>query len=165
MLVLLYILFCLLSPGLLLLPPLSPYEAVQRGLSYGSSPVSCIDQGLWAPECSNGIFMQFRTTSRAVTVHTILFYFFLRIFEINNAFNLSVWFLLLSPGLLLTFPPLTKANCADTAENGQYCPEVTSPGSACLQCQSWFLSKSTSFSRILIHGLVYCTIVYLTSNV
>ena len=89
-----FILFCILSPGMYLVPPLSPYEAVDRGISYGANPQSCIDLGQWVPECKSNSLFQYRTSSRGVITHSLKFYGLLRFLGYEEAFNLSILFLL-----------------------------------------------------------------------
>ncbi len=147
------------------MPSLSAYEGVSRGLSYGTVPVSCIDEGQWREECSNGIFLQWQTSTRAIVVHSILFYIVLRLFNTYNSISITILFTLLNPGLLLTFPGLSAKECTNVSENGSYCVDLTKASAACEQCQSYFLSKSTNALRILIHGLVFVSFLKLSGTV
>ena len=148
----------------MLFPTLDAYEAVTRGLSYGTNPQSCIDQGQWAPQCSNNFIWNWQTSSKAVVVHSILLYIVLRILRYQNQINLCVLFVLLSPGLLLTLPALTANECTGVSESGSYCTAIQSPGAACLQCQSILFSKSTNLARVLLHGMLFVLLAKISGN-
>ena len=171
----LVLLFIVFSPGMVLtLPSLNPQEAVDRGISYGTdgSTHSCITSGHWttldlSDNCSRArsLFFSGQTSNRAIFIHSIIVYIIMKfIFHSSEPIKISVLFLLLSPGLILTLPALSASRCASkgVAENGHYCNKAIVETSACKMCQSITSSYSTDYWRVIIHSLIFALILYLS---
>lgn len=157
--------FIVLSPGVILtLPRISPSQAVKKGLSYLNNDLatSCIDSGQWANECSKfkRVFFSGQTSQTSVYVHTIV-YFLLTLcmhnLSMTNRLYFSILFLILSPGMFLSLPGMTKHDCAynGVAEGTFFCDAVATPLAACKNCQSWIMSDFTSWQQVIIHSLLF----------
>jgi hypothetical protein len=170
-------LFVILSPGLLLtLPPLTKDNATTIGVSYGAAgaAASCTT-GDYATEtqCSDAtrFFVSGYTSVLAIVIHTLVFAVLvnylpemvgLKSFSFNAVAVLSVLFLLLSPGLVLTLPALGKVECGinhkNIADGTDFCDAITTIDSTtpnCKKCTSFWNSGFTSLPATLVHAIVF----------
>lgn len=187
-------LFVLLSPGLVLtIPGLAQSTIEDLGVAFtsGASTVTYCDPTTTAQtNCKKptNIFASGYTSSIAVLVHTIVFaavlYFLIPAvgFEAlsgTRILALSVIFGLLQPGLLLTLPALSAADCGQTGKhiadsnasgvefyceglNG-FAPGTTFTSTAfpnCTKCTSWFNSGQSTLLPVLVHSIVYGLLIY-----
>jgi hypothetical protein len=181
------ILFIILSPGLILtIPGLSDGGITNMGVAFGSGPaVACPDAT--PPVEANckkptQILASGYTHILAIFIHAAVFaviLYFLPMWlglgrlDINAILVLTALFVLLSPGLLLTLPPLSKNQCGEGNQNvaestgteiGNYCDAITTITSSntpnCAKCTSWWTSNQTGFVPILVHALVFGILAY-----
>jgi hypothetical protein len=156
--------FIILSPGVFLtIPPLSQSQAVKKGLSYLDTGLasSCIDMGQWNLECLKykKVFFSGQTSQFSVYFHTIIFFLYLTLFKIsfNERLYFSILFLILSPGMFLSLPGMTKEDCAraGVAEGRLFCDAVIQPLAACRNCQSILMSDFTSWQQVIVHATLF----------
>jgi len=189
-------LFVILSPGLLLtLPALSQTAAIDKGYAYGGTLDTDPATGFCAAAtfstnevCKKhvGFWTSNETSPVAVVVHSVVFaialimiqkQFFLGSFLTTNAIIvLSVLFGVLSPGLVVTLPNLSKAECgktgrgvADTVSSVvTYCNNIatiTSANENCHKCISVGGSGFTSPVAIIVHAILFGVIAaFLVNN-
>lgn len=183
-------LFVILSPGLLLtLPALSLGDIQSKGISTGAagSATLCASVATGA-NCikAHDVWASGYTSHAAVLVHSLVFalvlymlpqYVGLRTFDNSSILTMTALFAVLSPGLLLTLPALTKVDCgidgkkvaeADGANQNEYCDAIAPITSAaapkCNQCTSWFGSNHTAVVPVLVHSLVFGTAAYFVAK-
>jgi len=179
-------LFVILSPGLLLtIPPLSLDEITKKGVSYedgsGGAAEACTSvtgTGVEA-ECkkAHDLFASGYTSQVAVLLHALVFaaalYFLpqnigLRTFDNTSILVMAGLFAVLSPGLLLTLPSLSKTDCGvgkkNIADDGEFCDAIDTITEAaapnCKKCTSVFASGHTGVVPVIVHGLVFGTVAY-----
>jgi hypothetical protein len=185
-------LFIVLSPGLLLtLPALTKTQGAEKGYSYGGTeddPAGlCSSSTAWVDQddCKKhlGIWTSNETTGTAVAVHTIVFAVALLMIQkqydlgsylsTSAVFVLSGLFALLSPGLIVTLPSLSKNECGFTgrkvADGDEYCNAITTITEAahpnCFKCTSLWGSGFTSPVAIIVHGILFGLLAaWLTNN-
>ena len=182
-------LFVILSPGLLLtLPQLSLDEMTKKGVSYDSgsgTAVACtnITTAPVEPECkkAHDLFASGYTSQVAVLVHALVFaaalYFLpqnvgLRTFDNTSILVMAGLFALLSPGLLLTLPALSKEECGmgkkNIADDGEFCevidPITQAAAPNCKKCTGVFASGHTGVLPVVVHGLVFGTAAYFVAR-
>lgn len=170
-------LFVILSPGLLLtLPALSKENVDTLGVSHGTGSATPCGTGDYSayPQCSDAtrFFTSGYTSVLAVVIHTIVFAILvnylpemvgLKNFSFNAVAVLSVLFLLLSPGLILTLPALSKIECGfnhkNVADGADFCeaiPTITAAANPnCHKCTSIWNSGFTSLPAVLVHAIVF----------
>ena len=175
MLWILFLGFIVLSPGVILtIPNISPAQAVKKGLSYLNNDLatSCIDSGQWAVECAKykRIFFSGQTSQISVYAHTIVFFLFtlcLPDVSMTNRLYFTIAFLILSPGMFLSIPGMTKQDCAanGVAEGTFFCDAVVTPLAACKNCQSWIMSDFTSWQQVVVHSLVFVFLCFTIEKV
>jgi len=175
-------LFIVLSPGLLLtLPALTKTQGAEKGYSYGGTATDpaglCSASTNWVTQddCKRhlGVWTSNETTGTAVAVHTVVFALVLimlqKQFDLGSylstsaVFVLSGLFALLSPGLIVTLPSLSKNECGFTgrkvADDDEYCNNITTITEAaapnCDKCTSLWGSGFTSPVAIIVHGILF----------
>lgn len=193
-------LFIILSPGLILtIPGLSQSNITDKGVSYGLTPVTlCTASSTAESQCKKPtqVLTSGYTSVTAVLVHTLVFAVLLYILppalglrqpSAQAVIGAAVLFLLLSPGLILTLPPLTAGNCgynnqniaddsgggvlkycyadagtgADAFPPGQQFTSATTPN--CQKCTSWWASGYTGFLPIVVHAAVFGLLAYIAA--
>ena len=169
-------LFVILSPGLLLtLPALTKENVNTIGVSYGAAgaATACPSSGDYTEagkeHCADAVkvFVSGYTSVLAIVIHTLVFAVLinylpqivgLKGFSFNAVAVLSILFLLLSPGLLLTLPALGKVECGENhrniADGVDYC-NVDDTGDNCKKCASVWNSGFTSLPAVLVHAIVF----------
>jgi len=187
-------LFVILSPGLLLtLPPLSQKATNAKGVSYEGEGVTVCpannDVEFKAQaHCTKAtdIFVSGYTDIPAVFVHAVVFaallYYLpkqmgLKALSTQALVALVALFVLLSPGLLLTLPALTKTECGENNKNvsdnddgtQRYCDAITLPFTSaaypkCHKCTSFWISGFTSVPAVLVHGVVFGALTYVAAT-
>ena len=199
-------LFIILSPGLILtLPGRSQSEAVNIGVGYldGSAATFCSTSPdtFTEPECAKATsaWTSGYTWVGSVVVHALIFMAILQwIPIIANWFGiemkmvpffylvfLGLLFVALSPGVLLTLPPLTAGQCGEgtlnimdnpptSPANPKFCAGATdgfAPGTSftsdypnCRRCTSVWLSQSTTWISIVVHSIVYVLLAWLVGR-
>lgn len=176
-------LFVILSPGLILtLPPLSKDQINTIGVSHGAAgaAVTCSATLTYTDDsCKKAerFFVSGYTSLLAIVVHALVYALLLnfvpemvglKAFGFNAIAVLSVLFLLLSPGLILTLPALTKIDCGinqkNIADAGDYCDAVTVSTSTpnCEKCTRVWNSGFTSLPAVLVHTLVFGGVAWFT---
>lgn len=188
-------LFVILSPGLLLtLPTLSQTTITDLGVSYTSGPnvETCDGTVVGEANCDKPkkILASGYTWPLAVLVHTLVFaavLFFLvpalgiPSFTTQAVVVFSVLFGVLTPGLLLTLPPLSAVDCGETgkfisdvdpqdAPNQLFCAGVNGfpSGTAfdstdypnCHKCTSFWMSSQTNLLPVVVHAAVFGIVSY-----
>jgi len=182
-------LFVVLSPGLLLtLPPLSETDVQKKGISFGGTKDTAgtvCTPGSSNPICLNAksVWASMQTGIFPVLVHAVVFY--LTLYMVQKQFPqngylsmkslviLSVLFAVLSPGLLITLPALSKSDCGfnnqnvtatDGATTRFYCNatafDTGALGAECKKCTSTFASGFSSPLAIIVHSVVFGVLVY-----
>lgn len=166
-------LFVLLSPGLLLtLPALSKDNVASLGVAHDAGVQCGTGDYTGYTNCENAIriFTSGYTSLLAIVVHTLVFAVLinylpevvgLKAFSFNAVAVLSVLFLLLSPGLILTLPALGKVECGENQKNiadgGAYCDAITIDDTTphCKKCTRVWNSGFTSLPAVLVHAVVF----------
>lgn len=191
-------LFVLLSPGLLLtLPPLTPSEVNQKGIAKpgtGDAAVFCSSTTgtdyTTETNCKKAanLFMSGQTSPLSAVVHAAVFgaavvmlpsvVSSVKPFTSQQVLAFAALFFVLSPGVLLTLPALTKQQCgvdkkvADfttTLANGAYtaapkfCDSITTLDAGhgnCTKCTSVFSSRFTNALPVAVHAAVFGALLY-----
>lgn len=173
-------LFIILSPGLLLtLPTLSLDDLTKKGISYLDSgdATQCVafDDGASCQK-AHDFWASGYTTTAAVIVHALVFgvvlymvpqYVGLRSFDTTTIAAFSVLFAVLSPGLILTLPGLSKIDCGEghknVADGTSFCDaiaNITTAEPKCHTCTSWFASGHTNVVPVVVHSLVFGALAF-----
>ena len=184
-------LFIILSPGLLLtIPPLSLTELENKSIGSGTaSNFAICEDTTTAENCKKAasLFASGYTSVPAVLVHGLVFalalyflpqYIGLRKFGSQGILVLSVLFVALSPGFLLTLPALSKTACGITGKHvgettgpqaTEYCDAITTITKAnnpkCHKCTSVWMSGFTDVVPVLVHAVVFAAATYAAANV
>lgn len=181
-------LFVILSPGLLLtLPALGQTEITDKGISWQNTSTvdACLAANSSEPECKKptDVLVSGYTTTAAVLVHALVFaaavylvpsFVGLRQLNQNAVLVLTALFVALSPGLLLTLPPLSKTSCGAGHKNVadgdplEFCNDIATITEAatpkCHKCTSIWMSGFTDVSAVLVHAVVFGVVVYYVSQ-
>jgi len=182
-------LFIVLSPGLLLtIPSMSLTDAGTKGVSSGAAGAAdaCADGDEAVENCkkATSLWMSGMTTTVSVIVHTLVFavllYFLPNFISSAGAYSqqavvvLALLFAVLSPGVLLTLPSLSKADCGsggkNVADGVNYCETISDAdltealNPKCYKCTRLFNSGFTSLPAALVHGVVFGVVVYYVAS-
>jgi len=194
-------LFVILSPGLILtIPGLSQSNIENKGVAYldgSNNVVFCDSTSTAESECKKptNVIASTYTSGLAIFIHALVFaalvyllpqFLGLRPYNAITVIGLALLFALLSPGLILTLPPLSPDGCGegnyniadedpDNPGNNLYCagtngfnPNSTVYTSAlypnCFKCQSWWVSGSTGFVPIIVHAVVFAVLTWLLAK-
>jgi hypothetical protein len=183
------VLFILLSPGLLLnVPGLTKGDAVFQGVSYDDGgAVPCGTDGTtfalttWKTEaaCKDAVsnWTSGYMSQESVLVHAVIFGValyaanMLRFFARKDVgkpvpiFWLMGLFVVLSPGMFLTLPPLSKDDCGSGHKNiaalgGDFC-EVDATSDVCKKCTSPWMSGQMSTASVFVHAIIFGVLAYM----
>lgn len=199
-------LFIILSPGLILtVPGRSQTDATAIGVGYlnGSAATFCSTSPntFTEPECAKATsaWTSGYTWLGAVLVHAVIFMAVLqwlpvlaKVFGLDMPMVpflylvfLGLLFVALSPGVLLTLPPLSAGQCGEgtlnimdnpptSPANPKFCAGATdgfAPGTSfttdypnCRRCTSVALSQSTTWVAIVVHSIVFVLIAWLAGR-
>ena len=194
-------LFVILSPGLILtIPGLSQTNIDNKGVAYLASSGTvqdCSASTTTEDECKKpaGVLATGYTNGLAIFIHTLIFAALLYLlpgfiglapFNTTTVIIFAGLFALLSPGLILTLPPLSPSQCGESNNNIadtfngslRFCqgtagtdrgiPVGTKFTNAlypnCYKCQSWWVSGSTGVVPILVHAVVFGLLVWIISR-
>lgn len=195
-------LFVLLSPGLLLtLPSLTPSEVAAKGIAKPGgldAAVFCASAagGDYASTTANNckkaaaLLMSGQTSPLAAVVHAAVFgaavvllptvVSGVKPFTSQQIIAFAALFFVLSPGILVTLPALTKQQCGvdkNVADNTagslgpdggftttpKFCNSVTTLAAGnvnCTKCTSIFSSRFTNPLPIGVHAVVFTALLY-----
>lgn len=179
-------LFIILSPGFLLtLPTLGDSDLTDLGVGFGDAPTitTCAGNRVNAV-CTKAVsvWTSGYTTVIAVVVHSLVFaallYYLPQVsglslpsFDVQTCLIFALLFGLLSPGLLLTLPPLSLTECGkgtgkkNIFDGTAYCNTKTAPlvkatDPKCYECTQFWMSGQTALVPVLVHGLVFGAVAY-----
>ena len=200
-------LFIILSPGILLtLPPLDQTTIEDLGVGYmNGSPGTatfCTSGTTAEPECKKPTqtWVSGYTSNGAAVIHALVLVLilafipgllsavgvYLPTMPLLYIVALGVAFILLSPGVLLTIPALSAADCGQDGKNimdngpgspvnprfcaGSY--DSFAPGTVftaadyphCNKCTSWFNSGETNFLPTVVHSVVFVAVAWLMAR-
>ena len=177
-------LFVVLSPGLFLtIPPLQNRDAIALGVSWDDSGSATLcantnfSGGSKKDSCAAAtrLWRSEFTTFTAVVIHAIVYAILLQIcarylglpkVRTDEMVYLAALFVILTPGLFLTLPRLTKEICGKNgasdngrhiADDGNFCEDIGTINSTtpnCQKCTSVFFSQSTQPISVLVHAVL-----------
>lgn len=188
-LVLIIGLFVILSPGLILtIPGLSQTDITNKGVATdftsGASGDYCDSANATDDACKRPtkVLTSGFTSVVAVLVHTVVFaaalYFLpaavgIGALKPQAILALAALFAVLSPGLLLTLPHLSKDDCGalsigqGTDGSVTQCSAVSGApdaGGNCEKCQAYWMSGFTSVPAVFVHAIVYGVVAYFVAS-
>lgn len=200
-------LFIILSPGILLtLPPLDQTTIIELGVGYmnGSPGTAAYCSALTTaePECDKPTetWVSGYTSNGAAIIHAVVFVLLLlfvpallsflgvemRTLPFTFIIVLGLLFFILSPGVLLTIPALSAADCGQDGKNiiddgdsspanPKFCAGSYDSWPAgtvftavdwphCNKCTSWFNSGQTNFLPVVVHSAVFAGLAWFSAR-
>ena len=177
-------LFVVLSPGLLHTIPtwsladVGGTQTTGLGVSYGGNYYCSTTHTGDVCVKATSLFTSGFTSPTAVLVHAVVFaavlyvlptYVNMGSLSTSSILTLTALFAALSPGLLLTLPAVSVADCAtkgvhDGSDGNTLTGCTGTPVKAtaphCYACHEMWMSGFTSTPAVLVHGVVFGAVVY-----